>query len=56
MERILIKLLCIHAFVLLIAQILLLYTPFSPHLTKVTLYEGVVKQEKPPVVETIDSP
>lgn len=51
-EEILLKLVVIQLFFLLIAQILLLYSPFSPFLTKVIEYEGVNKSEQTKIVET----
>lgn len=55
-ERLLLKIMFVQLLALLIAQGLLLYSPYAVNLTKVTEYEGVVQQDVPHAVETIDSP
>ncbi|MCA1030539.1 YpfB family protein [Bacillus timonensis] len=52
-ERVLIKLVFIQFVFLIVAQLLLLYSPFTPFLTKVIDYEGVNKQEQTKTIETL---
>ncbi|GMB07852.1 hypothetical protein EDD69_101156 [Thermolongibacillus altinsuensis] len=55
-ERILWKLVLIQFIFLLLAQFLLLYTPFAPYVVKVVQYEGVTKNSMTKAVETFDRP
>ncbi|WP_078546042.1 YpfB family protein [Litchfieldia alkalitelluris] len=51
-EQILLKLVIIQFVFLLTAQVILLYTPFSPYFSKMIDYEGVNKSEAPQTIET----
>ncbi|WP_181535707.1 YpfB family protein [[Anoxybacillus] calidus] len=53
-ERILLKLVVIQFIFLLIAQFMILYTPFSPYLGKIYEYEGVSKNHVTKTIETFD--
>jgi hypothetical protein len=55
-ERILWKLAIIQFIFLLLAQFILLYTPFVPYVTKVVQYEGVMKNSVSKTLETFDRP
>ncbi|MCZ0754417.1 YpfB family protein [Anoxybacillus sp. J5B_2022] len=56
-ERILLKIVIVQFLFLLLAQCLILYTPFAPYVAKVYEYEGVIKQEKTKTIETtVDQP
>lgn len=52
-ERILIKLLIIQFFILLFVQCVVLQSEFAPYVTKVSYYEGVVKESLPELMETL---
>lgn len=51
-ERILIKLAIIQFVFLLIAQILLQYSPITPYITRMIKYEGVDKSKSTQIIET----
>jgi Family of unknown function (DUF5359) len=53
-ERILLKLVVIQFMFLLIAQFIILYTPFFPYLGKIYEYEGVSKNHVTKTIETFD--
>jgi len=53
-ERILLKLIIIQFVFLLLAQIIILYTPFAPYVARIYEYEGVHKNERTKTLETID--
>lgn len=51
-ERILMKIMIIQFAFLVIAQLLILYSPLKPYLTKVIDYEGVSNEEETRTIET----
>ena len=52
-ERIIIKLVVIQLICLVIAQAIVLYSPFTPYLSKIEDYEGVEQSERTETMETI---
>lgn len=54
-ERIIGKIILIQVIFLIIAQIIVLHTAYTPYVSKLVNYEGVVKQNMPEVIETIES-
>ena len=53
-EQILLKLIIIQFVLLLLAQIIMLYTPLAPYVGKIYEYEGVNKNQGTKTIETID--
>jgi hypothetical protein len=52
-EQLLTKVVLLQFIFLIIAQLLVLNTPFAPYVNKISYYEGVVRQKLPEIIETI---
>jgi hypothetical protein len=55
MERIIGKIVIFQLIFLIIAQFIVLHTSITPLVSKLSQYEGIVKQKLPDVIETIES-
>lgn len=52
-ERLLLKVIILQFIFLIIAQLMVLHTSVAPYVSKISYYEGVVKQKLPEVIETL---